>query len=113
TPEEEARQKAEFERAVRKTVLVRTRTVRTAKDVLEHYGEWHAWRIDTATVESDEALEITATVSDWIDDMGAIWDLCSMSERLTYARRFAELCQQLEVLGYLCHMGSHRQRLRQ
>lgn len=113
TPEQEARQRAEMERTTRKTVLVPIRPVRTAKDFLNRYGEWHAWRIDTSAVESDEALEIAAEMGDWLNDYDGIWGLCSMSEQLGYARNFAELCQQIEGHGYLCRMGHHRQRSRE
>ena len=113
TPEQEARQRAEMERALRKTVLVPTHPVRTEKDILNLYGEWHAWRIDISAVESNEALDIAAEMGDWLHDCDGLWGLCSMSERLGYARNFAELCQQIEGYGYLCHMGHHRQRLRE
>jgi hypothetical protein len=36
-----------------------------------------------------------------------------MSHRVEYAREFANLCQQIEGLGYLCYMGNHKQQLRQ
>jgi transcriptional regulator with XRE-family HTH domain len=113
TPQEDARQKAEMNRAIRKSVLVATHPVRTAKDFLAQYGDWHAWRIDASAVESEEALEIASAMADWIKDMDGIWELCSMSERLAYARNFAELCNQIEAHGYLCHIGRHRQRLRE
>jgi hypothetical protein len=45
--------------------------------------------------------------------MNDVWDECYMSQRLDYARSFAELCQDLEGRGYLCHLGHHRQRLRE
>lgn len=41
TAEQEARQQAEMERALRKTLVVPTHPVRTAKDFLDSYGEWH------------------------------------------------------------------------
>ena len=112
TPEEETRQRRNMERAIRKTALVPTCPVRSAKDFLDCYGEWDAWRIDTSAVEIDGALDIAATMADWIQDMDGIWGLCSMSQQLDYARSFAELCQEIEGHGYLCHMGHHRQRLR-
>ena len=43
TPEQEARQRAESERAIRKTVVVPIHPVRTAKDFLNLYGEL-AWK---------------------------------------------------------------------
>ena len=99
TPEQEAHQRAELERAIRKIVLVPTRSVRTAKDFLGCYGEWHAWRIDTSAVESDEVLEIAATMGDWLDVYDSIWGECSMSDQLGYARKFADFCQQIEGHG--------------
>lgn len=113
TLEQEDRQRAEMERAIRKTVLVATGPVRSAKDFLDRYGEWHGWRIDTSAVESEEALEIAAAMGDSLNDLDGIWGLCAMTERLNYARSFAELCQQIEAHGYVCHMGQHRQRLRE
>ena len=113
TPEEESRQKAEFDRAIRKTVVVPTLPVRTANDFLGHYGDWHSWRIDMSSVASGGALETAATIGDWIEDMDGVWELCSMSQRLGYAQNFAELCQQIEAQDYLCHIGQYRQRMRE
>lgn len=113
TPEQEARQRAEMERAIRKTLVVPTHPVRTAQDFLGSYDEYDAWRIDTSAIESDEALEIAATMGDSLSDLDGIWGLCSMSQRLDFAREFTELCQQIEGHGYLCHMGHHRQRSRE
>jgi transcriptional regulator with XRE-family HTH domain len=112
-PEEEQRQKRDVERARRKTLFVPTRPIRTAQDFLANYSEWHGRRIDTSTVETSKAQDVAAAMADWLDDLDGIWGLSSMSQRLDYARSFAELCVQLEGLGYLCHMGQHRQRLRE
>jgi transcriptional regulator with XRE-family HTH domain len=109
TAEQEARQRAEMERAVRKTVVFPTDPVRTASDFLNAFAQRHAFRFDTPAEQSDELLEVTATMTDYIKDLNDVWDDCSMSHRLEYARSFAEFCVQLEELGYLCHMGHHRQ----
>jgi len=110
-PEEEKRQEAELERAVRKMVLVPTRPLHTAGDFLQAFGQRHAFRIDTSAVKTDAALQIAAAMGDWIGDLDDVWDECPMSQRLEYARSFIELCQQIEEHGYLCHMGMHKQRL--
>jgi transcriptional regulator with XRE-family HTH domain len=113
TPQEEAKQRADMERAVRKMVMVPTDPVRTASEFLHAFGQRHAFRFDTPLEQSDELLEITASMVDWIKDLDGIWDDCGMSQQLEWARHFAELCKQLEGLGYVCHMGKHRQALYQ
>ena len=112
TAEQEAKQKAEVERAIRKMLLVTTHPVRTAGDFLGAFGQRDAFRIDTSVVADDGVLEIAATMGDWIRDLNDVWDECYMSQRLEYARSFVELCQSIQERGYLCHMGHHRQRLR-
>jgi transcriptional regulator with XRE-family HTH domain len=91
--------RADMERAVRKTVLVPTHPVRTAADFLRFYGEGHAYRIDTSAVENDDALEIAASMADWIRDLDGIWGDCPMTQQLEYARSFASLCKDLETHG--------------
>jgi transcriptional regulator with XRE-family HTH domain len=113
TPEQEAGQRAEMERALRKIVVVATNPIRTASDFLAAFGQRHRYRFDTSQVQSDEALEVAASLVDWIKDLDGIWDDCSTSDQLQYARSFAELCGQLEALGYFCHMGHHKQVLRE
>ena len=58
-------------------------------------------------------METAASMVDWIKDLNDVWDDCSMSDRLQYARNFIDLCKELEEHGYLCHMGSHKQLLRE
>ena len=113
TPEQEARQRAEIERAIRKTVLVPTDPIRTTSDFLAAFDQRHAFRFDTSTAQDDEPLEIAASLVDWVKDLNDIWDDCSMSQRLEYARSFVDQCAQLEQFGLLCHMGHHRQVLRE
>lgn len=113
TPQEEARQKAEMERALRKMVLVTTTPVRTASDFLAAFDQRHAFRIDTSSVTEDAALETAASMTDWITDLNDVWDDCSMSQRLEYARSFVELCREIETHGFVCHMGNHKQQLRE
>jgi transcriptional regulator with XRE-family HTH domain len=111
TPEQEARTRAEMDRAVRKTVFARTHPVHTANDFLNAFAQRHAFRFDTSQVEKDEVLEIAASMADWIRDLGDVWDDCSMSQRLEYARNFAQLCEGIEAHGYTCYMGHHGQQL--
>jgi transcriptional regulator with XRE-family HTH domain len=112
TPEQEARQRAEMERALQKMVLVPTYPIHTANDFLTSFSERHAFRFDTSQVENEEALEISATMSDWIRDLMDVWDECYMSQRLEYARSFIDLNDQLGHHGYICYLGHHRQLLR-
>lgn len=113
SPEQEAKQQADMERALRKNVLVATQPIRTASEFLAAFGQREAYRIDMSAITDDAALETAAAMGDWIRDMGDIWEECYMSHRLEYARGFANLCQQIEGLGYLCYMGNHKQQLRQ
>jgi hypothetical protein len=80
-------------------VLVPTDPVRTASEFLRAFAQYDAFRFDTPAEQSEELLEITASMTDWIKDLDDIWNDCEMSERLQYARSFAELCSQLEALG--------------
>jgi transcriptional regulator with XRE-family HTH domain len=113
TPEEEARFEQMMRRAVRKTVVVPTKPIRTANDFLEAFDQRHASRMDMSSVQDDQALDIAASLSDSLQDLNDIWRDCYMSQRLSYARGFADQCQEMERFGYLCHMGSHKQRLRE
>lgn len=112
TPEEQARQRAEIERASRKMVMVHSRVIRTAADFLSAFGPLEFFRTDTSLVEDDKVLDLVATMADQIRDFIDIWPEVYETERLTYARSFAEQCTELEKLGFDCHMGQHRQRLR-
>jgi hypothetical protein len=94
-------------------VLVPTDPIRTAPDFLKLFDNRHAYRFDTSQIQHDEALEVAASLVDWVTDLNDVWDDCSMSQRLEYARNFVEQCVRLEALGYLCHLGHHRQVLRE
>jgi len=109
TPEQEARQRVEIARATRKTVVVSTNPVRTASEFLSAFGDQQAFRFDAPADQTDELLEITTAMADWITDLLDGWNDCSRSQQLEAARGFVSLCCQLEALGYLCHMGHHRQ----
>jgi transcriptional regulator with XRE-family HTH domain len=113
TPEQEARQRSEMERAIRKMVLVPTDPIRTASNFMEAFRQRHAFRFDTSVVQDEEALEIAVTMVDVLKDLNDVWDDFYMSQHLEYARSFVAQCEQLEEHGYLCHMGHHRQVLRE
>jgi transcriptional regulator with XRE-family HTH domain len=112
TAEEEARQQAEMERALRKTVVLPTNPARSTSDFLAIFNAVHAFRCDISQVQNDKDLDLAASLKDWIDDLILDWQDCTMSDRIESARAVLELCAQLEALGYVCHMGHYRQVLR-
>jgi transcriptional regulator with XRE-family HTH domain len=63
-PEQEARQQAEIQRAIRKTVLVPTNPICATSDFLAAFDQRHAFRFDTSAAQDDEALEIAASLVD-------------------------------------------------
>jgi transcriptional regulator with XRE-family HTH domain len=109
TPEQEKRQEAEMARALRKTILVPTSPIKKANDFYSRNREWHAIMVDAKAVEADDALELTAAISDWMNDLEGIWAISTASQRHEYATSVAALCRDLEGLGYLTHFGSFRQ----
>ncbi len=109
TPEQDKRQREEMARALRKTILVPTSPIRKANDFYSRNREWHAVMINSGAVEADDALELTAAISEWMEDLDGIWAISTASQRLRYATCIAELCRELEGLGYLTHFGSFRQ----
>lgn len=112
SPEEEARQKADIVRSIRKTLLVPTDPVRSVQDFLSIFGQRDALRFDSSSVQNDAALEIAASMQDWLTDIQDVWSDMGASDQLRYGRNFLEICGELEQHGYLCHMGTHRQMLR-
>jgi len=113
TPEEEAHMRRTMLDAFRKMVVVTTRPIHTATDFLSAFDQRHAARLDISEVEDSAALEIAAQMSDWIKDLNDVWDDVYMTDRVNYARSFAEMCQQIGQCGYVCYMGEHKQRLRE
>ena len=110
TPEQEKRQQEEMERALKKTVLVPTSPIKTPNDFYSSNREWHGLLINSGAVEADDALELTTAISDWMTDLDGIWDISTASQRLAYSTEIAELCRELEGLGYLAHFGHFRQK---
>ena len=114
TPEQEERLWADLLKAQRKTVFAPIYPIRTANDFLSAFEQvFHAFRIDTSAAIEEAALDVAATIADWVTDCGDIWEEIPISGRVGLAREFVQLCQQAEALGYVCYMGSHRQQLRQ
>ncbi len=109
TPEQEKRQQEEMERALKKTVLVPTSPIRKPNDFYSRNREWHGLLINAGAVEADDALELTAAISDWMTDLDGIWDMSSAGQRLEYSAAISALCLELEGLGYLTHFGHFRQ----
>lgn len=108
-PEQEQRQHDDMARALRKTILVPTSPIRRANDFYSRNREWHGLLINTGAVEADDALELTAAITDWMSDLDGIWGISTASQRLEFANSITELCRELEGLGYLTHFGSFRQ----
>ena len=114
TPEEEARLWADLLEAQRKTVIAPIHPVHTARDFLNAFeGVFEAFRIDTSAVTDEAALDVAATITDWVIDCGDIWGDIPASGRVELAREFAEFCKEVEALGYVCYIGCHRQQVRQ
>jgi hypothetical protein len=101
-----------FVRAVRKTLLVPTNPVRTTAEFLAEFEHQHAFRFDTSQVKGEDGLELAASLVDNIRDLNDCWEDFGASEQLQFARSCVTLIGQLEELGYLCHMGHHKQVLR-
>lgn len=111
SPGQEKRQREELERAFRKTVLVPTLPIESAADFLSRFGIPNAMRFDMSSVSGDEAVEVAAGMSDYLEDAMFVWSEFSHSNRLASAREIASLCEDLKSLGYLCHLGRHGQQL--
>ena len=90
TPEQEARQRSEIERAVRKMVVVPTVPVRTASEFLSAFPGQHGFRFDTPAEQSDALLELTAEMIDWVKDVNDGWYDCTSVQQLEMARYFAQ-----------------------
>ncbi|MCF6275400.1 MAG: helix-turn-helix domain-containing protein [Robiginitomaculum sp.] len=112
TPEEEASTLAQLKRAMRKTVIAKTHPIRKASDFLRIFTKWAGRRFNDGNIENDNALVIAAGINDFIDDISYVWDECGQVQRLQYAKSVVESCLELETLGYFCHMGVHKQRMR-
>jgi transcriptional regulator with XRE-family HTH domain len=111
TPQEEARQKAEMLKAVRTTAVVQTIIVRSAQDVMKNMGGTHAWNLDIGEVGT-EAMANAASVTDLFTDWSEVWDDINMTDRAEAAVGVAQACRELEVAGYLIHVGRYRARKR-
>jgi transcriptional regulator with XRE-family HTH domain len=68
TPEQEARQKVEMQRAIRKMVVAPTTAIKSASNFLGAFAQRHGFRIDTTYVTADDALETAAAMTDYISD---------------------------------------------
>jgi len=110
TPEQEKRQQEEMELALRKIVLVPTSPIRKSNDFYSRNREWHGLLINADAVEVDDALELATKISDWMFETNEIWDISTASQRLAYSKEIANLCRELEGLGYLAHFGHLRQK---
>lgn len=112
TPEQERRLLAELERSIRKTAMVQTTPIEDAGDFLRRFGQPEAFRFDMSAVNGDKAMEIAASMFDYMEDVMLSWSDVSQSDRLACAREFTAMCERIKEWGYLCHLGCHRQQLR-
>ncbi len=110
SPEEEAAEKAKIDKALRECTIVPTRPIHTISDFLAACGECDAFRWETGYIEDEEAESVAATMVDYIKDYMEIWPDMGATNRLECAKSFMDYCKSLEALGYVCHMGRHRQR---
>ncbi|WP_420345389.1 helix-turn-helix domain-containing protein [Pelagibius sp.] len=111
TEEQQQRQRADLELAIRKTLFVPTRPVTGTQDFLARFGQPNAFRFDMSTVSGEKAMEIAGWMFDYLEDLILVWDEISQSDRLAYAHEFISLTRDIEGLGYMCHLGSHQQQL--
>lgn len=112
TPEEEAKQKALFDRAVRKNVVIPTSPARSVSDFSAFIEQREALLFDKSEVKDDEAFELAASLCDHLTDLGDVWEDLSATHRLEYVRELVAIAKSLETLGYLCFTGQFRQQLR-
>lgn len=111
TPEQKRRCRAEIERGIRKKIMVHITPVRDERDFLSWFDQHDAYHFDTSAVEGDAAMDLAASIADWIQDLNDVWEVVYQSEKLEYARSFSQLCEEIEGYGYVCHMGNYRQRM--
>lgn len=112
TPEEVEATAAAIRKGLHTTVGAMTYPIRTAAQFMGVYGGWHGRRVTYAAIEDDDVLELATTIDSYLDDLGFIWDECESSQRFEYAKELKSMFEKLEEAGYLCHMGTHKQRQR-
>lgn len=105
--------KNEVERLQHKALLVKTRPIRTLADFRREFGHGDALHIDSSAVEGDEAIDVCASLADYLRDLGDIWDEVYEADRVKMGREIIENCAHLEELGYSVFMGAYRERLRE
>jgi transcriptional regulator with XRE-family HTH domain len=93
SPEQEAKQRAEFERARRKMVLVPTEPIRTTSEFMNAFAQRHASRFDLSATTNEETMAVAVSLTDLARGMTDVWDDCSMSDRLSFARDFVEFAR--------------------
>jgi hypothetical protein len=108
SPEQEAKQKAALASAIRKTLLVSSHPIKSAKDFLSEFEQRHAYQIDISGA-SDDALEIAAELKEWIVELNDAWELYTEIDRVSAARSVMEVVCKIEAHGFVCHMGSYKQ----
>ena len=110
SPEEQAQQQDELERAMRTMILVPMSPPTDAGDLTSRLDGISIHRIDLSAVESDAALQLAVMIGDGIRDWVEIWEDISLSERLEAAQSLMNQFQEMEALGYVVHFGRHKVR---
>lgn len=111
SPEEEAEVKAAMERAKTKTDVLPIAPVKSASDVLSALQGSGAVRFDPSQVAGDEAMALAAEMQDWIDDVMLAWSDFLAVDQLHLARDFANNCERMRRLGFVCFAGRHKEKV--
>jgi len=109
TEERRRRQRAELERAQRKTVFVPISAVLTEHDAMALLTGAHLYNFDMSAVEGSDAVTLAAEMVDWIKDSDLCWADVSTTDQVKMAREFVAMGSEIEQRGYVCFTGSYRQ----
>ncbi len=109
TEEERQRQRADLERAIRKTIILPLSRVETVHDVIGLMTGSQMYHFDMSSLTGDAAVDTAAGINDWIKDYDLFWADISATERVAAAREFLVMCSEMEKHGFTCYTGRYRQ----
>lgn len=110
SPAEEAQAKATIERTRKHVDIVPISPVASVADFLAAMTNVKAVRFDASAVRDDAALKFAAEVQDYIDDIILAWGDLTSSDQFGCGEEFLGRCRELEMMGYLCLGGRHKER---
>jgi hypothetical protein len=90
-------------------LLVRTTLARTAKDFLAFVGAVDGLNVTHEGVAEGEPLETALSLFELTTDWGDLWEDIGFSGQLDAAKNLAETADSLAALGYVVHVGRHKQ----